>query len=261
MKVFLDLALFSRAAGSYFWNCCRLHAHVCEFCRCLFVVPFVVFVILDFFSCSRHTSALFAIRLRCTVRCIRYFGFLACCLCSVCRFLIAPSATMSLVLPFWRSNAMERESVLFLPREDGPEIARLLFQPDTIVCLTDAAEQRVYADGRDYTLDVSRGGIVRSRQSAIPRAIRQHDELTHSHLCLVTYTHQDQWHGIVPAFAGDRLQRTIERLRTRQALTVCLTGDSISEGYDASGFHNLPPHQPPFGPIIADSLSKHYRSD
>jgi acyl-CoA thioesterase-1 len=165
------------------------------------------------------------------------------------------------VVPFWRSNVMESESVLFLPHEDGPEIARLLFQPDTIACVTDAAGLRAYAEGQDYTVDASLGGIVRSPRSAIPRAIPQYDQLTHSQLCLVTYTHRDQWAGIVPAFAGDRLQRTIERLRSRQSVTVCLTGDSISEGYDASGFHRVPPHQPPFGSLVADSLSKHYGCD
>jgi len=168
---------------------------------------------------------------------------------------------MSLVVPFWRSNVMERESVLFLPREDGADVARLLFQPDTIACVTDAFGQRVYAEGEDYAVDVSLGGRVSSRRTTIPRAIPLHDELTHSQLCLVTYTHQDQWHGTFPAFAGERLPRTTERLRTRQPLTICLTGDSISEGYDASGFHNLPPHQPPFGSIVADSLSKHYGGD
>jgi len=156
---------------------------------------------------------------------------------------------------------MERESVLFLPREDGLEVARLLFEPDTIARLTDAADRRVYAEGRDYTVNVSLRAIVRSRESAIPRAVPRQDELTHSQLCLVSYTHRDQWQGTVPGFAGDRLQRTTERLRNRQPLTVCLTGDSISEGYDASGFHNLPPHQLPFGPIVSNALSKHYGSD
>jgi lysophospholipase L1-like esterase len=156
---------------------------------------------------------------------------------------------------------MESESVLFLPREDGPEIAQLLFQPDTIALLTDAGGLRTYAEGHDYTVDASRGAIVRSRRSAIPRATPQHEQLTHPQLCLVTYTHRDEWSGMVPAFAGDRLRRTIERLRNCQSVTVCLTGDSISEGYDASGFHRVPPHQPPFGSIVADSLSKQYGCD
>jgi lysophospholipase L1-like esterase len=44
-------------------------------------------------------------------------------------------------------------------------------------------------------------------------------------------------------------------------VTVCLTGDSISEGYDASGFHGVAPYQPPFGSIVADSLRKRYGSE
>jgi len=156
---------------------------------------------------------------------------------------------------------MDRESVLFLPREDGPEIARLLFQPDTIECLTDATGQKAYAEGQDYTVDASRGTLVRSRGSAIPRAIPQYDQLTHAQLCLVTYTHRDQWPGIVPAFAGSLLHRTIERLTSGQSVTVGVTGDSISEGYDASGYHGVPPHQPPFASIVADSLSQQYGCD
>jgi lysophospholipase L1-like esterase len=165
------------------------------------------------------------------------------------------------VLPFWRSSVMERESVLFLPREDGADVARLLFQPETISSITDVAGQRLYAEGDDYTIDLSLRAIVRGGRANIPRAIPPDGELTHSQLCVVTYTHREEWYGIVPAFAGEQLPRTLERLRTRQPLTVCLTGDSISEGYDTSGFHNLPPYQPAFGSIVAASLSKHYGSD
>jgi len=37
-----------------------------------------------------------------------------------------------------------------------------------------------------------------------------------------------------------------------------LTGDSISEGYDASGFHGAAPHQPAFGQLVASGLERHY---
>jgi lysophospholipase L1-like esterase len=37
-------------------------------------------------------------------------------------------------------------------------------------------------------------------------------------------------------------------------LTICLTGDSISEGYDASGFAGVPPYQPAYGALVAAGI-------
>ena len=53
------------------------------------------------------------------------------------------------------------------------------------------------------------------------------------------------------------LSRLSHRLRRREPLTICLTGDSISEGYDASGFHGVPPYQPAFGRLVASGLEQH----
>ena len=39
-----------------------------------------------------------------------------------------------------------------------------------------------------------------------------------------------------------------------QSLTICLTGDSISEGYAASGFIGAPPFQPASGELVAAGL-------
>jgi lysophospholipase L1-like esterase len=71
----------------------------------------------------------------------------------------------------------------------------------------------------------------------------------------VTYAHHgDRWRGFVPAPAAAQLPRVGGRLERCDPLTICLTGDSISEGYDASGFHHLRPNQPPFGPLVAAGL-------
>jgi acyl-CoA thioesterase I len=73
----------------------------------------------------------------------------------------------------------------------------------------------------------------------------------------VTYTHDsDRWQGFVPGNAAAQLPRVSRKLQRGDPLTICLTGDSISEGYDASGFHQLRPDQPPFGPLVAAGLRK-----
>ena len=52
-----------------------------------------------------------------------------------------------------------------------------------------------------------------------------------------------------------RLPRFSRLLRTREAACrITWLGDSISEGYNASGFLKLPPYQPPFAELVAEAL-------
>jgi lysophospholipase L1-like esterase len=56
------------------------------------------------------------------------------------------------------------------------------------------------------------------------------------------------------------MPRTVRRLRARDPLAIAITGDSISEGYNASGFIGVPPHQPPYGDLVAAGLTAAYGS-
>ena len=76
-----------------------------------------------------------------------------------------------------------------------------------------------------------------------------------------TYRHSgDAWTGGVPSFAGARLARTVTRLRRREPLAICVTGDSISEGYNASAFVGAAPHQPAYSQLVASALEQRYGS-
>jgi lysophospholipase L1-like esterase len=80
---------------------------------------------------------------------------------------------------------------------------------------------------------------------------------TRERLIAVTYTHAaGLWTSHRSSPAGT-LSRVSQKLRRREPLTICLTGDSISEGYDASGFHGVPPYQPAFGELVASGLEQH----
>lgn len=77
----------------------------------------------------------------------------------------------------------------------------------------------------------------------------------------VTYTHAaGAWKGYVPTFAGEQLARTLKKLRAKELLTVCLSGDSISQGYNASGFTKSQPLQPSYGNLVALGLEKKFGS-
>jgi lysophospholipase L1-like esterase len=163
--------------------------------------------------------------------------------------------------PFWLSTTMHRESVVFVGR-NSPSTATLLFAPDAVLAVTSAAEDVAYVEGSDYVIDREAGRIVRPAESRMPwvtpEAIAAADgALTHERTVAVTYTHGERlWTSPVPAYAGARLPRVTRLLQRREPLTICLTGDSISEGYDSSGFHGIPPYQSAFGRLVAAGLTQ-----
>jgi acyl-CoA thioesterase I len=166
----------------------------------------------------------------------------------------------NLINPFWLSTTMHAESVVFIGDGTEPVEANLLFQPKEVLSVTNAAADVLYVEDDDYFVDRQAARIVRVTGSRMPWITRAaaaavDGQLTHSRTVSVTYTHPfGDWRGFVPAYAGDAVPRTMQRLQQREPLTICLTGDSISEGYDASGFHALPPFQPPFAALVASAL-------
>ncbi|MGE3315659.1 MAG: SGNH/GDSL hydrolase family protein, partial [Planctomycetaceae bacterium] len=68
----------------------------------------------------------------------------------------------------------------------------------------------------------------------------------------------DAWKGDVPKFAADQLPRTIKKLNARMPIKLFLSGDSISEGYNATKFTKAEPGCPAYGELVARGLEKHY---
>jgi lysophospholipase L1-like esterase len=76
---------------------------------------------------------------------------------------------------------------------------------------------------------------------------------------VVTYVHEaDQWQGPKPASAATHLQRTMEKLKNRQPVTIALLGDSISTGCNASGWAKVAPWQPPYQDLLVQHLQSVY---
>ena len=130
---------------------------------------------------------------------------------------------------------------------------RLLFVPDDVLAVMSAAGDATYIEGADYIVDRGARRIVRPAGSRMPQAVA------------VTYTHSGDSLSWRPAGAEPStplrpgtLPRVARRLKRGEPVTVCLTGDSISEGYDVSGFHRVPPYQPAFGQLVATALEQHY---
>src|SRR3954471_11892440 len=169
---------------------------------------------------------------------------------------------------------MRGESLFFVDSGDGIPAARLLFDRVEDVELTSATGAIRFEPGRDFIVDGAAGTVSLTAASRIPFATLEElypavDPFVligdgaefHRRQSAATYRHRaDQWAGSVPRFARTGLPRTIGRLSAAEPLTICVTGDSISEGYNASGIVGAPPLQPPYAGLVATGLERAYGS-
>lgn len=173
-----------------------------------------------------------------------------------------------LIEPFWRSATMHGESLFFVAGGAGAPAARLLFEDVESLSLTSATGETVFAAGRDYTVDLAAGVVRLTPESRISFAtldelyppadpfvlIGDGDEF-HRRQAAATYAHPRRaWPGRVPPVAAAELPRTRQRLAASQPLTICVAGDSISEGYNASAFIDVPPRQPAYADLVAAGM-------
>ena len=181
----------------------------------------------------------------------------------------------------WDGGSVYRESVLFVKGANGKPGAKLAYELGRVLEIRSADGSRSYQEGRDYHLAAVGAGLVLLPESRIPlldeselflpkgsarsighRAGQPESSLIfdnahffHDKQVEVTYVPVDaKWDGYRPTFAGDRLGRTIAKLKSKQPLTIAVSGDSISEGYNASGFTKSPPFQPPYPSLVAAQL-------
>ena len=179
-----------------------------------------------------------------------------------------------LLEPFWVSETMRGESLFFVDRGDGIATASLLFEPIEPISLSSATGDAEYQVGRDFTVDANSGCVTRAAGSALPFATLEelyptHDPFVlssdgaefHRRQVVATYRHRrGSWQGYAPEVASIELSRTLHRLRAAQPLILGVAGDSISEGYNASGVTDAPPRQPPYASLVAAGLDLAYGS-
>ena len=187
----------------------------------------------------------------------------------------------------WDGGPVHRESVLFVKGATGKPSSKLVYEIGQVLSLRSADGSQLFQEGRDYQLAAEGGSLVLLPESRIaflheaelfppkgaPKSIGQragHPETSlifdnahffHDKQVEVSYVPVDaKWDGYRPTFAGDRLVRTLDKLRAKQLLTIAVSGDSISEGYNASEFTKTPPFQPPYPTLVAAQLETTYGS-
>ena len=188
--------------------------------------------------------------------------------------------------PFWEGDTMHGESLFFLePAPGAAAEASLLFQPKAVLALVHPATGATYEAGRDYTLDPESRRLVLTPDSRIPFTTRadfepalgvtgqkyrdgtrdiffENGHRFHDLQVEINYTYDPgDWStlgGPVPESAAGQFPALMQKLAAAEPVTVCLLGDSISFGLNASGVVDAPPHQPAYGTLFAEGLQARY---
>ncbi|TWT91765.1 exo-alpha-sialidase [Stieleria varia] len=190
--------------------------------------------------------------------------------------------------PFWKSEVVDQESVLFLQDESADEsYASVLFPIDEIISVQSSSGDITYTAGVDYQFVRGTNKIVipaGSRVVTTPsKALRrpansQRFQLTHRdgngeilfgakleyHRMQTSVTYRkadDEWPVAMPVFDETALPITLQKLRDHQQLSIVLLGDSISTGCNASGWGGGAPFQPAYQDLLKEHLQTHYKTD
>ena len=166
--------------------------------------------------------------------------------------------------PFWKSDTIYNETVLLYSKNGGIASGELLYQPDHILSVKSFDLKTTFNRGKDYAIE---GNVIeRLAGSTVPfRADTSFDTKndlawfnTQSQWVVVTCTHHDKWIGPVPAYKGNLLPLTIEKLRTKKALRIVAFGMSITRGLNISSYDTVPPYMPTYVSLFARQLREAY---
>jgi len=183
-------------------------------------------------------------------------------------------------LPFWRSKVMENEPVLFV-QDAGKPVAsgKLLFVPSKNPAIASPDLALTYEEGRDYlwqpgsdTIELTAGSRIPFKTAAemapppgspdtMMGVLFHEGRFFHDLQVQVTYPHAASW-PLPDAPQPQLLPRSQAKLKAKQALKLVALGDSITEGYNASGFKSseAPPNQPAYPQWVATALQERFGS-
>ncbi len=190
-------------------------------------------------------------------------------------------AEMTAGEPLWNSQASDFEPVLFI-REEGKQLAtgKLLFTPSEKFRITHPDRVMQYEEGRDYTWKPGSNVIELTLSSRIPfktaaqmmppkgspnmfaTVLHSEGHFFHDLQVQVSYWHKtDPW-PVPYKQQPEQLTRVLAKLRAKQPIKLVALGDSITQGFNASGFKEsyAPPYQPCYPQLVANTLQKRFGS-
>ena len=183
--------------------------------------------------------------------------------------------------PLWTSPASDNEPVLFI-LEEGKELAtgKLLFIPSDKIWIEHPDQNFHYEEGKDYTWKPGSKIIELTPNSRIPfkthaqmmppegspnmfaTVLHSEGRFFHDLQMQVSYWHKtDPW-PVPYTPQPERLTRVLAKLRAKQPIKLVALGDSITQGFNASGFKEslAEPYQPTYPQLVANTLQKRFGS-
>ncbi len=196
---------------------------------------------------------------------------------------------LHLLEPLWSSPIVYRESLLPIQANDaGPAVGRLAFRVAELQSVKTANGERTFEVGRDFQIGEDERTLLFFPEAKItfvkeselyPAAgaansykhrVGHPDQNMlffqghwfHDRQIEVTYRRQPcDWPAPIPKLATKGLPRTLAFLRAGKPLTIGVSGDSITQGYNASGFTKAAPLMPPYPDLVAAQLQDSYKSE
>ncbi len=168
--------------------------------------------------------------------------------------------------PFWLGKKVYNEAVLMQSKEGKPAMGHLMFHPSRIISVRDYGLVTNYTEGIDYTLN---GRTLFCTKSSRITLVRDEDLLKGElkwntfggKQIMVTYEHDDVWNPAHPAFLGDKLPKTMKKLKAHARLSIVVYGDSITHGVGESRLSHILPFLPPWPELFVHRLGKLYHDD
>lgn len=165
------------------------------------------------------------------------------------------------------------------------DAASLLYDPDEIFSIRSCDLKREYKEGIDY--EVKDGKILLTENTSIPymtveeyypdkpisggsfsSRLPDHPNLRFGegdtftrYQVYVTYSHREHWDRYVPEGQSEKFPHTIQKLQNGEPTTILFFGDSITEGYNSSGFIGVEPFADSWAQMMAKYLGKYYGND
>ena len=192
------------------------------------------------------------------------------------------------IAAFWKQGTMYNESMAMIKQSDGNIYGTLLFVPTKINAIVDVYLKKEYKEGVDWVWEKGTNRIKWVKGSSIPYFTD--DDLAGKGApnfpnwssdgrslmgnCLycvsaflfekqiaVSYTYdtkQVSSHKIeYTSYQGDKLPKTVQKLKNNKDLKVLFYGDSIFSGCDASSMYNRAPFMPYMHKLIEAELQNH----
>jgi lysophospholipase L1-like esterase len=183
--------------------------------------------------------------------------------------------------PIWATASIQNEPLLFIQEEgQTTATAKLLFTPSVGFRITHPDLSMTYNPDKDYvwtpgsklvTLTVSSRIPFKTQAQMLPPkgspnmfadVLHSEGPFFHDLQVQASYMTSDKWEGPVPAAETEKLKNTIAKLKAKQPVSIVALGDSITQGFNASGFRdvNMPPYQPPYPQLVGSTLQERFGS-